>query len=427
MPMNYTSDLPVDELITMFETDVWIESLPNDIFDHLSGNVIYDGGKESPVLPDAIYMKLDAKADDARRVRVPMIKAFSGSPNLGSDADPRGTEEDIITKHADFEYTDMSHVSANQSYGIIARDKMPYKIFEKRVPLEANYWKEYFGKMRRQACIEGQSENLLEAPIFNSPMINPNIFVPNLNDSSQPLYNMNYDHYVNHIADALIASGTSEAACVSVRFCQRLQDWLFSTKFITPLDMPDGMQGYIYVLPMPQVTWLKHPVNARTLGPIWRDITALPKEGAFTYPGAIGMLDRLLIVSDARYATMTLGGSGSAGKTSVGSAAGGNSITFRYRGMGNSDTGSSDPRDFSTTARQVGIVLGKHGLVEWMPEKFHWEWEYEMYDKHMGAGLFLSGGIKLVQYDKTNGKTYRTKQAPGVAITPLAVPPREGY
>lgn len=95
--------------------------------------------------------------------------------------------------------------------------------------------------------------------------------------------------------------------------------------------------------------------------------------------------------------------------------------------MGNADDGSSDPRDLTTAGRQVGFVYGKRALCEWMPEKFHWEWEYEWYDKFFGSGLFLSVGIKLLQYDKSVGKTYRTLQCPGCAVTPFAVPPREGY
>ena len=405
----------------MFETDVWIESLPNDIYDHLSGNVIYDGGKEPPQLPEAMYLKLDAAADEARKVKLPMVKALSGDPQLGSDADQRGNEEDITTKLFETEYTDISHATTNQGYGITARDKIPYKIFEKRVPLMSNYFKEYFGKMRRQASLEIQSENLLEAPHFNSPGLNPNWFVPNTDDADQPVYNTNYDHFVNHIADVLNAAGTGEEACISVRYEQRLQDWCFATKFLSPLDMPDGQQGFIHVIPLSQYTWLKHPVNARTLGPSYRDLHDLPKEGVFAWPGVVGMIDRMLLISDMLYPTVTPGGSASA------SASSGHSLTCRYRGMGNADDGSSDPRDLTSAGREVGFVYGKRALVEWMPEKFHWEWEYEWYDKFFGSGLFLSVGIKLVQYDKSVGKTYKTLQCPGCAVTPFARPPREGY
>jgi hypothetical protein len=420
MSINHPEDLDAELAITMFETDVLVEYLPDDIYDHLAGNVIYDGGKEAPNLPDAMYLKLDAAADEARKVRVPMVKALSEDPTLGSDGDQRGSEENIKTKHTEFEYTDISHATTNQAYGITARDKIPYKIFEQRVPLMANYYKQYFGKMRRQASLEMQSENLLEAPHYNAPALNPNWFVPNINDSDQPQFRQNYDHFVNNVCEALGDAGTGEAAAISVRFEQRLEDWCFATKFLVPLDLPDGQQGFIRVIPLPQYTWLKHPVNARTLGPIWRDKTALPQEGVFNYPGVVGMIGRFVYIADSLYPTVTPAGGASA-------SAGGASLTCRYRGMGNADDGSSDPRDFSSSARQIGFVYGKQALCEWMPEKFHWEWEYEWYDKFFGSGLFCSVGIKGVAYDVSVGKTYRTKQCMGMAVTPFAKPPREGY
>ena len=420
--MNHPAELDSELQIQIFETDVYQESLPNDIFDSLSGQVNFEQGQKQVSLPEACYLKLTAAADEARTVMIPMIKELSGDPSLGSDADQRKHEEDIITKNFKMQYTDVSHATSNQSYGITARDKIPYGLFEKRVPLLGSYFKQYFGKMRRQMLLEGQSENLLEAPHNNDPTLNPNWFVPNIDDPDQVPWDSTLSTFENNLVEAMLHAGVGESAAVSVRYLQRLEDWAFAKKFIEPLTFEDGLQGFICVLPLPQVTWLKHPVNAKALGQIYRDVTALPKEVAMHYPGMVGDIGRLRIVADMRYPTLTLGG------TTSYSGGGGGTLTPQSRGMGNADDGSSDPRDTSAHAREVGFLLGQRFGCEWMPEKFHWEWNFEQYDKYFGSGLFCSVGMKLVTFDRgASSKDEGTLQHNGSIVLPFAKPPREGY
>jgi hypothetical protein len=422
MSINHPAELDAELQIQIFETDVYNESLPNDILDSVSGQVNYEAGQKQVPLPDACFLKLSAAANDAREVTIPLVKELSGDPTLGSTGDQRLREEDIITKDFVMQYTDISHATTNQSYGILARDKIPYGLFEKRVPLLGKYFKQYFGKMRRQMLLEGQSENLLEAPHFNAATLNPNWFVPNIDDEDQVPWDLDLTTFENNLVEAMLHAGLGAAAAINVRYEQRLEDWAFATKFIEPLDMEDGQQGYIHIIPLPQYTWLKHPVHERALGPTWRDITDLPKDMQMKYPSAVGMLGRLLLVPDMRYPTLTLGG------TTSYSGGGGGTITCQYRGMGNADDGSSDPRDKSRTARQVGFLIGKKFGCEWMPEKFHWEWDFEQYDKYFGSGLFCSVGMKLVCWDRGAGSQDEgTYQHMGSIVTPFARPPREGY
>jgi hypothetical protein len=420
MSINHPAELDTALQITLFQTDLQEEALPDDCYDRLSGPVSYASGAQAPDLPDSMYLKLDSEADNgARTVRVPMTKDFSQEPNLGSDADPRLHEEDHELKFFDMQYTDASHVSANQAYGVISRDKIPYKIFESRVWKEARYWKQYTGKMRRQASLECQSENLLLAPHYNAPELNPNWFIPNIDDSDQPAFDADPGDFVDHVGISLTLAGYGTDAAWSHVYEQRLEEWAFD--HLNPLEMPDGKQGFIHVLPSPQCRWLKHPTNTAVMGSVWRDYAFFTDEMKFLYPSAIGMLGRNVIVEDLRYPTITLGGTAST--SGVRGASGGYTVTCKYRGMGRADDGSSDPRDKTSTSRQIGFLYGKHALCEWNPEKFHWEWEYEMYDKFYGAGVFEGIGIKLVRYNKTSADA-TTMQCDGCVVTPFAHPPR---
>jgi len=419
MSMNHPAELDAKSIVTLFQTDLLEESLPDDCYDRMSGLVSKGPQQEAVSMPEAMYLKLDAMADaGGRYVRVPMTKDFVEEPQLGSDADQRLHEEDHVTKSFQMEYTDVSHASSNQAFGVLARDKIPYKLFESRVPKMGRYFKQYFGKMRRQATYEGQSENLLEAPHFNHPRIAKNWFIPNLDDDLQPAYNTVYSNHADRVGDALSTAGITSAAAWSLVHEQRLEEWCFNN--LSPLELPDGKQGFIHVLPSPQCRWIKHPTNTAVMGGVFRDVAQFNDDEKFHYPDAIGMIGRMVIVEDLRYPTLTIGGSVSG--SGSGSGGSGYTLTFKYRGQGRADDGSSDPRDKSATARQMGAVYGRGALCEWMPEGFHWEWNYEMYDKFFGSGVFMSVGIKAVEFDVTGGDA-TSLQVDGYAVTPYAAPP----
>jgi hypothetical protein len=421
MSINHPAELDTALQITLFQTDLQEESLPDDCYDRLSGPVAYASGAAAPDMPEAMYLKLDAEADNgARYVKVPMTKDFSQEPNLGSDADPRLHEEDHELKYFTAHYTDASHVSSNQAYGVISHDKVPYKIFESRVWKEARYWKQYYGKMRRQATYECKSENLLLAPHYEAAEIAVNWFVPNIDDSDQPGWDADPGDHVDDLGISLTLAGTGTDAAWSHVYEQRLEEWAFDN--LSPLDMPDGKQGFIHVMPSPQCRWLKHPTNTAVMGGVWRDYAFFSDEMKFLYPSAIGMIGRIVVVEDQRYPTLTLGGTAST-STGARGTAGGYTCTIKYRGMGRADDGSSDPRDKTSTAYQLGALYGNRSLCEWNHEKFHWEWEYEMYDKFYGAGVFLGVGIEAVRYNKTSSDS-TTMQCDGYVCTPFAHPPR---
>jgi len=422
--------------IEIYETRMQREYLPNDIFDMLSSEYINSTSEEPPALPNAIYLKLSAEADEGRTVKVGMLKELSGAPTIGSDADQRGSEEEIGTKSFRMEYTDISHATTNQAYGVYARDKAPYQIFEYRVEALTKYYKQYFGKMRRQALLESHSENLEDAPHFLTPRFGVNWYIPNTTNANQVgTANGTYrrdrfdwiDTIVQRIDEADLAGADINGAC-NVTYLQRLEEWARTEQFITPIDFEDGTDGYVVVLPTPQCRWLKSVVQNGNLGTVWRDASGFDKETKMMFPGLIGQVGGLRICEDQRYPTLTIGG----GVVNSGSFKSDSAVDYtmvaQYRAMGRADDGSSDPRDKSAAGIQVGFLLGQAACCEWMPEGFHWEWDYEQYDKFFGSGIFCSVGIKQVTFDNdvTNvaGPSDDTGvQQDGSIILPFGNPP----
>lgn len=427
--INHPSTLDAELQIETYLTDLRREYLPNDIFDNLSSEYINPTSDEPASLPNAIYLKLKAEIDKGRTCKVAMVKDLSGAPTLGANGDQRLNEEDIQTKWFRMEYTDLSHATTNQQYGIYARDKAPYKVFEYRVEGLAKYFKQYFGKMRRQALLELQSENLEDAPHFNTAGFSPNWFVPNRTFAQQPDYTSNAADWVDRIVATMHAAGTTPAACVSLNFLTKLEEWARTEVFIVPIDFGDGSDGYILTLPTPQISWLLNVVQDGSAAAIWRDAATFGKEVLSAFPNMVGQFRGLRIVADSRSPTLTLGGSASQGNINYNYTSDSGvdyTLTAQYRGMGRADDGSSDPRDKSAAARQVGFLIGQAALVEWMPESFHWEWEYEQYDKYFGSGIFCSVGVKQPVFNTTGGDDTTVQQDSSIVI-PFAAPPELNY
>ena len=417
--INHPPNLDAQLMIELFATDVQKEAIPEEIFDHLGADYIYAVGEDAPELPNVLYLRLGAKFNDGRTVKVPMIKELHDEPTEGSLGDQRLNEESRIMKYYRMEYTDVSHAVTNQKYGVEAITKAPYKVFEDRARALGRYCKQLTGRYRRNALLEQWSANLQQAPHFLGNAWSPNWYIPNIANTAQPAYSLVYGTHTNNIVTALNAAGTGQNAAGTVVFFERLEEWARTEAFINPIDYEDGGDGYVFIIPTPTARWMKNPtVGLPTLGPIWRDAQAFSEEIRFMYPGLLGQLGGIRFVEDPRYPTLTVGG------TATGSPAA-YTLTAQYRGMGRADDGSSDPRDKSATARLVGFLCGKACLCEWMPENWHWEFEYEQYDKFFGSGVFASLGIKQPVFDRT-AQTATTWQQDSSIVVPFAQPPWQG-
>jgi hypothetical protein len=417
--VNNPAAIDTNLLITEWERTVNEESRPEDVFEALSGQVTWPGGKKPIRLPDAGYMKLSAGMDDARTVRLVLFKDFYGDPGEGGLVDPRGTEEDILTKTFDMQCNDIFHVHTNEAYGLSAKDKKPWDFIGMGTKLESKYFQELWGRYRRQTVLEGQSANLLEYPHYNAAMLNPHFFIPNVSDSNQPAYNLVLAEYKDNIVNALNHAGVGIDASVSIRFIHRLQEWCFA--HLDPFEDSEG-QYFVLVLPSPQVTWLKHNTQERALGQYFRSNDNGGKIPSLRFPGYVDRIDKMVIVEDMRYPTISITGAPSAS-----SELSSGTLTCQYRGMGRADDGSSDPRDMTATGRQVGFVLGRKHACEWFPEKLHVEYDYKMYDRIFGSGLFGIFGSKLMCYNSAyTGKSY-SLQHDGSCVVVFAKPPVDAY
>jgi hypothetical protein len=249
--------------------------------------------------------------------------------------------------------------------------------------------------------------------------------VPNIDNGNQPAYRSNADNFENHIVHALHEAGNkatgdaAESSC-SIQYIMNLEDWASTSKFIKPF----GGGIYYLVLPRPQITWLRHPANKRGAGIIWRDVAKFEGLEKFDYKFSVGRIGNIIIVDNQLFPTLSVTGLGSSGSDS--GSAHGTTMTFKYRLIGNADNGSSDPRDKSISAWQMGFLLGAEYEWEWIARQPHWEYDYAMYDKFMGNGIFTELGYGRPDFNTTVKSNTSVQNFSSIAC-PFSVPPTDGY
>ena len=411
MGVNRTNALPPEQQVRIWNKKLRQEAPLEDCFTNLRG--VYTTSKRVDI-GNEIFIDIGGEGKDNERFhRMTMQKDLSGAPREGSTANQVTNEEDLIQKVFDIFYTDWSHAVSLQSYGIEAKTKDYWGIFEQITPKLALYAQEYEGKYIREALLERYDQNLTAQPHNLVQDWSPNIAVAGLHSTQWPVYNTNVAAWTNAIGTALTTAGVGAQASATIRFIQQAEENASARRIIEPLNI-GGKECYIVVLPSPQCVFLKDPVIQGNLGSVFRDVSAL-SEAEMNYPGVIGKIGRCLIVEDPRHPTLTLGGT-----------AGGYTLTSQYRLAGREV--ASDPRDFSLTARQVGYLLGKAAIAKWNPEPFHWEYEYEQYDKFGGKGIFTSWGFQMVQWDYGPGNTVNvptaaTRQQDSSMVLLFSTPP----
>lgn len=410
MGLNRPTALPAELQVNIWERKLRQEALLHDPFTSLQG---VHSTERRVSIDNEIYLVLEDGGNNARTKTITLQKALSGRPTEGSTASPLGGEEELDQKVMDLHYTDVSHAVALQNFGIDKLTKDYWGIFDQITPLLAQWARELEGKYIREALLERYSSNLVQAPHFLTQEFSPNIAVAGTAVSAWPDFSAAGATHVNAIGDALTAAGLGASACATPRFIQLVEEWATSEKTIEPVYI-DGKETYLIVLPSPQARYLKDPAVSGNMGDIYQRQNGL-SQTEMQFPGVITRIGRCLICEDPRYPTLSLGGS-----------AGAYSLTARYKLPGRGP--NSDPRDKTASARQVGYLLGKGALTKWMPEPWHWQWEFEDYDKFGGKGIFASCGYEMVQWDfgdsnTANPPTDNTRQQDSSAVLLFANPP----
>ena len=416
MPMTSLATIETTIKVKKFLTDVARQAIPVDVFESNSDRMVVTGDSDAQI-PKSIYIKLDAGIEKGTNtVQVPLMEELSGDETTGTTSQV-SREENIGFRSFTMYYNSVSHAIVTGRYGVQANDYIPYigeNASSTMADLMGTYFQQIDGKYKRQALLQCFSGNLTAAPTSLTAHWSPNWYVPRVANGSQPSWDDAKATMTEAIGDAIESRGSSASTSSwgDVVFFQQLEDYARTVKCIKPVALGDGTDGYVAIVPSTTILRLKDPSatsGVSKLGQLFVDGASFPPEMLMRFPGALGKIGGIILVSDPRFPTITKAGSDTAW-----------TLTPYFAPTGN----AADPRNFTkdTTGAcsHVGFLLGAGALYEWNPEPFHWEYNYTEYDQQVGAGLFKGVGYQIPTFQKTG--TADSAKNYGSIVFPLAYP-----
>jgi hypothetical protein len=410
------------------------ESVLYDVFETLSGEIRTD--PKGTTIPEAVFLKSDAPPKGAHSVVLALLKSLSGAPQMGTSENMLGNEENLKLKHLTIYYNEIKKSVASFGWGIDFNDLSYLDVYGQITPLMTRYFAELRGRRIREALLLTYASELTKEPLLLKQQFNPNVFVTNTVFGSQPsyarkdlamgrnaavaeddgvwphnsagesvgggLYNghykdvSTYQYFVLNIYNALAAATNTSADFdtpakmnMTVEMLLALSNYVEDELLLDPL-MIDGQPSYIFLIPSTTAVWLSgfSTTNSR-LGDIWKDVSALSKKEQ-DIPCVLGRVNNLVLVKDSRYPTLTVGG------TSVNPT-----LTPGFMAPGRADGRNKAAYNSSSNkVFQVGFVLGKGALIEWVANDLKYATEQTEYGKFQGKGAYQMAGIQLVKFDE---------------------------
>lgn len=400
--------------VKAFNKTLRTESILYDVFEKLSGEIRTD--PKGVTIPEAIFLKVDAPPKGAHSITLALLKSLSAAPQMGTGENMLGNEENLALKHLTVYYNEIKKSVASFGWGIDFNDLSYLDVYGQITPLMTRFFAELRGRRIREALLLTYASELIKAPLdtTNYQQFNPNIFVTNTAFGDMPTYkrdnlsiasgtwpaSSNFqdragDDFVQNIYDALAAATTTSAAFdapakmnLTVEALLALSNYVEDELLLEPL-MIDGQPSYIFLIPSTTAVWLSgfSTTNSK-LGDIWKDVSALTKKEQ-DIPAVMGRVNNLVMVKDSRYPTITIGG------TSVNPT-----ITPGFMAPGRADGRNKSAYASNNLVFQVGFVLGKGALVEWVANDLKYATEQTEYGKFQGKGAYQMAGIQLAKFDE---------------------------
>jgi hypothetical protein len=394
-----------------YNTTLRTESVLNDVFEKLSAGIQQDA--EGFAIPDAVFMKLDQPVEGAYSITVPMLLALKGKAQLGADNNILSHEENLRMKHLTVYFNEVKKGVSSWGWGVEANNLSWLNIYARITPLMTDYFRELRGRRIREALMLTYSEELTMAPTSCNQLFNPNIFIPNTDLGNLSLYNYHTltrnsptypayyafsegtstDYQVSNIEAALDAATDGyahpEYTIMDMEALLALDYYCKQNLLLEPLNL-GGKPTLIFLCPVTQMIKMLDPTGSGNIGSVWKDVSALTKfEQAV--PDAYCRVRNLLLCEDERYPTLTVSGTA---EQPI--------LTPGFVNPGNELTGRNNAAFDGTTNKvfDVGSVLGKGGIIEWVQQQLKYATESTEYGKINGKGAYQLAGIQLAIFNE---------------------------
>jgi len=353
------------------------ESQERDVLTGLTGTY---AGKDT-TLSDGAVMRVNlGPSENSKTLGLCLDLDDAGIQGAGKNL--VGNTEDLRTRNLTVYSNDVRHGVNNEMYGLFAHRNEKYGLVQKAQPKLSKWLKARKGKHRRQALLEGFSDNLVEAPTSQTMTWNKNWLVKNVAEGSQPTYDSTAVDFQANIQTALAAAGTSADALIDSKFFSRLEYYVVNKWKLEP--MADG--SYVVLLPSRSAVYLKDLQNSGGFANIYKD-TNNDKYIKAAYGSYITKIGKFHIIEDER--APVLNNNSNDG-----------SLTAYYRDVGSVDYRSSYNNATSGYAVfDMGIVLGRGALIETTSMAPRFDDEVSDFNRLKSIGMSTGYGNQVTEYD----------------------------
>ena len=372
-----------------------MRALPEDIFFRLGGN--YQTAVKA--VPNGIYMKVPATANQSYSVTFPLLMPLSGDPGMGTGTDPLTNAEQQTMRQIVAYYNDYDKTVLATGYGIEYIQGQPYGLLEKVTPLIATFLKELYGYWMRYALINGVSPNLQSSPVSASVVPHPNTLIKGISLAMQPSerYTNNSNLMASIIASEMLNVPATTAGALDAATILDLASYVTYNKPMLPLNI-GGESVYILTVPTSQKNYLLNPANSDGLGAVWQATSRFANKEIADLPQVLGQIANVVLVEDPRAPVAKAYGSGSG--SFAASATNAVYADFYLK------PGLNDARTTVTSdVLEACFLLGQGAVADLEPEVAHYETETQYLGKTVIKGAFGSRGFNRMDYDKSTATT----------------------
>lgn len=386
----------------------------DDVFASFQSEVITD--TDGVAIPDAIFLNIGAEAPKgSNSITMGMVLPLTGDATIGDKYIP-GTETNVSLAYFKMYFGEYANAVAEQTFGRIKNEMDFLGVYEKQTEAFAHWGREFEGWRIREALVE-TVDHVVSEDAGVAQRINSNVYIPgasgtisnasngSIDSWGQPVFgtgeiaaagsngNVNWEQLVAEVMYDTMATASSGQCTLA-----NLRSLSYYAKVIKKIE-PLSNGTYVMTIPSNCLKSLKDTSTGQA-GELFFQ-TKQETGNEFSHTWKVAQVDDLILYSDNRFPTLTIGGTPGSGT---------GTLTPYYVKPGNDDeritNNSLSPFVVSTAQHaSCGVLMGRAAIAKWEVDAPHSEMEYSNYGKRKGTGIFGMSGYTTVEFDNDAGWT----------------------
>lgn len=409
------------------------DSIRQSVWTVLKTGLKYENGVVS-VSKSGVFMTVDSAGAQGggQSARVAMRLPYREAPRYGTAETILGNEEGTRLLYTEAYYNEVKKGVKMWNWGYNYNDTAYLNVNATIDPALTEYMAELRDLRIHQALCLRRSEELTKTPVSLTQTMNPNIFVPNLDDASFPAWDKDAPTVTDGAVDAdgyyssrTYSGGTSfiENVCVAIMAASgtgttaknllntdaliAAEEYARDQMMIETVDV-DGKPTIVLLIPSRVKSWMMNPNKSGSIGEYLKTakVADYKDPSRQMIPLEFGRIGNFLLVENPRSPTLTIGGTAGAYTAKFGFVCPGNNDDRNNLAWSNTSGSTNYVHD-------MVIGVGRNAIMEYLMDPLNTKLrESTEYEQIIGKAAYLGEGLQLPFWDKDSGS-----QADGASKT----------